>query len=59
MQANLLQSLGCEMATMMFLDGQTVTVGTPLGKQFLQSHPAIISSFNSFFLYGKLIKLVH
>ena len=41
------------MATMMFIDGKIVTIGTALGKQFLQSHPAIISAFNSFFLYGK------
>ena len=49
----MLQSLGCEVASMMFVDGQVVTIGTPKGKKFLQTHPAIISSFNAYFLYGK------
>ena len=53
MKVNLLQSVGCEVATMMFVDGQVITVGTPEGKKFLQTHPAIISSFNSHFLYSK------
>ncbi len=52
-QANMLQSVGCEVATMMFVDGQVITVGTPKGKNFLQTHPAIVSSFNSYFLYGE------
>ena len=51
-QANLLQSVGCEMAGMMYVDGKIVTVGTELGKQFLQKHPAVLTSFNSFFVYG-------
>lgn len=53
LQANMLQSLGCNVATMMFFDGQTVTVGTTDGKKFVLSHAAILSSFNSYFLYGK------
>ena len=36
-QANMLQSVGCEVATMMFVDGQVITVGTPKGKNFLQN----------------------
>ena len=54
-QANLLQSLGCEMATMMFVDKKVLSVGTTDGKKFLQSHPAILSSFSSYFLYGKAL----
>ena len=50
----MLQSLGCNVATMMFVDGQTITVGSTKGKEFLLSHPAILSSFNTFFLYGKV-----
>lgn len=49
----MLESLGCEVASMMFVDGQVVTIGTPKGKKFLQTHPAILSSFNAYFLYGK------
>ncbi|XP_064390205.1 uncharacterized protein LOC135338113 isoform X2 [Halichondria panicea] len=52
--ANLLQSLGCEMATMMFVDKKVLSVGTTDGKKFLQSHPAILSSFSSYFLYDDL-----
>ncbi|XP_064382532.1 uncharacterized protein LOC135331338 isoform X2 [Halichondria panicea] len=54
--ANLLQSLGCEMATMMFVDKKVLSVGTTDGKKFLQSHPAILSSFSSYFLYDDLSK---
>ena len=49
----MLESLGCEVASMMFIDGQVVTIGPPKGKKFLQTHPAILSSFNAYFLYGK------
>lgn len=49
----MLRSVDCEVATMMFVGGQEVTVGTPKGKKFLQTHPAIISSFNAYFLYGE------
>ena len=48
-QANLLQSLGCNVAQFCS-DGQTVTVGTTQGKL---SPPAILSSFNSYFFYCK------
>ena len=47
----MLEYLRCEIASMMFVDGQVVTIGTPKGK-FLQTHPAIIASFNAYFLYG-------
>lgn len=50
------QSLGCEVATMMSVNGETLKVGTHKGKQFLQSHSAILSSFHAYFLYGKFIE---
>ena len=51
----MLESLGCEMSSMFYTsDGQTLTIGTAKGKKFLESHPAILSSFNTHFLYGML-----
>ena len=35
--------------------GQTVTLGTAEGKQFLVTHPAVLSAFNSHFLYGTFL----
>ncbi len=59
-KANMLQSVGCEVATMMFVDGQVSTViGTPKGKDFLQTHPAIVSSFNAYFQYGTSLYCMH
>ncbi len=55
----MLQSVGCEVATMLFVDGQVITVGTPKGKNFLQTHPAIVSSFNAYFQYGTSLYCMH
>ncbi len=54
-QATQLESVGCEVATLMVFDGQTITVGSTKGKQFLHSHPAILSSFNAYFHYGNYL----
>lgn len=37
---------------MFYIDGELVTVGTTKGKSYLNSHPAIISTIQSHFLYG-------
>ena len=37
---------------MFYIDGELLTVGTTKGKSYLNSHPAIISTFQSHFLYG-------
>ncbi len=59
-KANMLQSVGCEVAAMMFVDGQVITViGTPKGKDFLQTHPAIVSSFGAYFKYGTSLYCMH
>ena len=52
-QANTAEQLGFEVANMYCLDGEVVTVGTRKGKAYLNSHPAILSTFQSKFLYGK------
>ena len=54
----MLQSLRCDVASMIFVDGQVVTVGTPKGKKILQTHPAIISSFDAYFLDGKCVHVL-
>lgn len=52
-QANTAEQLGFQLASMYYIDGETVTVGTKGGKAYLNSHPAILSSFQSQFLYGQ------
>ena len=37
--------MGCHMVSMMYINGQTLTVGTEKGMQFLHSHPAILIGF--------------
>ena len=54
-QANTAEQLGFQLASMIYIDGETVTVGTKGGKAYLSSHPAILSSFQSHFLYGQFI----
>ena len=52
-QANTVQQLGFEMAAMYYMNGEIMTVGTKKGKDYLTSHPAILSTFQAKFLYGK------
>ena len=58
-QANTAQQLGVQMASMYYLDGEIVTVGTQGGKAYLNSHPAILATFQANFLYGEFAKVAH
>ena len=51
-QANTAEELGFGFAGMYYIDGELVTVGTKKGKAYLTSHPAILATFQSHFLYG-------
>ena len=55
-QANTAEELGFHFASMFYIDGELVTVGTKKGKSYRNSHPAIISTFQSHFLYGHIMK---
>ena len=43
------------MASMYYLDGKIVTMGTTKGKAYLNSHPAILATYQAEFLYGTLL----
>ena len=51
-QANTAEELGFHVASMFYVDGELITVGTRTGKSYLNSHPAIMATFQSHFLYG-------
>ena len=51
-QANTAEELGFHFAGMYYIDGEIVTGGTKKGKSYLNSHPAIMATFQSHFLYG-------
>ena len=44
---------------MYYVDGEVATVGTKKGKSYLNSHPAIIATFQSLFLYGNNHRFDH
>ena len=41
------------MASMYYLDKEIITVGTKKGKVYLNSHPAIVATFQAEFLYDE------
>ena len=43
---------------MYYIDGELVTVGTKKGKSYLNSHPAILATFQSQCLYGKHLDII-
>ena len=47
------QQQGFEMAAMYYMNGEIMTVGMKKGKDYLTSHPAILSTFQAKVLYGK------